>query len=106
MWTYKKFDYYQVTDDLSAEIEWIKITGVKLFNNKCQKCLRGTSNKAKNRCEECGINEYFEDGRCLKCPFDKYSYPGSIGESSCIKKQPCGPKDMVATLSDCKDGFR
>ena len=77
-----------------------------MFNEKCQKCSKGTSNKATNRCEECGINEYLEDGQCKKCPFDKYAYPGSIGENSCIKKQVCGQKDMVATLSECKDGFR
>jgi hypothetical protein len=35
LWKYKKFSEAFVSDDLSAEIEWIRIDGVKLMNKEC-----------------------------------------------------------------------
>lgn len=34
-WTYKKYNLDGVSDDLSAEIEYIRITGVKQMNREC-----------------------------------------------------------------------
>jgi hypothetical protein len=40
-WTYKKYNLAGVSDDLAAEIEFIKVTGVKTMNKECQACSRG-----------------------------------------------------------------
>ena len=34
-WTFKKYNLDGVSDDLSAEIQFIKITGVKRMNKEC-----------------------------------------------------------------------
>lgn len=44
-WVYKKMNRFGVSDDLSAEIEFIQIQGVKPINTECQKCLRGRPNR-------------------------------------------------------------
>jgi hypothetical protein len=45
-WVYKKFNVEGTSDDLSAEIESIKITGVKKMNRECQICPKGKANLA------------------------------------------------------------
>ena len=44
VWVYKKFNQYGVTDDLSAEIDFVQIRGVKSMNKECQVCTRGKPN--------------------------------------------------------------
>ena len=34
-WVYSKMSQFEVTDSLSAEIEWIRIEGVKATNLEC-----------------------------------------------------------------------
>jgi hypothetical protein len=47
-WIYKKFNVEGTSDDLSAEIETITITGVKSMNKECQSCSKGKANEAQN----------------------------------------------------------
>lgn len=57
-WNYKKISELNVNDDLSAEIEFIKVKGIKLLNNKCQECPSGVANEDGSKCVMCKVNEY------------------------------------------------
>ena len=110
-WIYKKFNQVGASDDLSAEIDWIEIRGVKTINKACQFCERGRANAAKDRCEVCFRNEYLDESvkdgeRCKKCPAEKYSPPGSVGADSCRPRLPCGEDDKGFVVSECEDGRR
>ena len=105
-WTYKKMNLAGVSDDLSAEIEYISIKGTKLMNDKCQKCERGIPNFDGDRCMLCLANEYYENGKCQKCNPAMYSPPGSVGASSCLYRPPCKKEDYTFSVTECIDDRR
>lgn len=52
-WIYKKLNQYGVSDDLSAEIEYILIQGNKAINKECQVCDRGLPDEEQSWCFGC-----------------------------------------------------
>ena len=110
-WVYKKFNKFDQSDDLSAEIYWIVIRGTKLMDQECQVCSKGIPNETKDRCIPCQRDEYEsqtsdDTNTCLPCPPDKYSPPGSVGEKSCKKRPTCRDEDHMYTLTECVNGKR
>lgn len=110
-WLYRKINEYDVSDDLSAEIELIEIRGTNTFNKECQACPHGVSNAQKTRCQICEKNEYLQiqnnnSNVCKKCPPNAYSSQGSIGEASCVKRSACTISDYTFTLGECLKNTR
>ena len=94
------------TEDVAAEIEYIKIKGVSYATHQCNKCTKGVANQFKDRCEHCPANEFLDDlakegGTCQKCPPGKFSPPGSLGLASCKQKPACLESDYMITYSMC-----
>lgn len=87
-WIYKKFDIEDTSDDLSAEIEFIEVRGVKTMITECQVCEKGIPDFDKARCLECPRDQYLDEStesgdRCKACPKNYFSPSGSIGAESC-----------------------
>jgi len=103
-WVYKKINEIGVSDDLSAEIEYIKITGVKGMNKECQTCHRGVASESRDRCLMCGANEFLDEDSyppsCLSCDDDEYSPPGTIGRLGCIPRPTCRDEDYSFDLGE------
>lgn len=110
-WVYKKINEHDISEDLSAEISYIEIRGIKSINKECQTCIHGVSDVSQSRCLKCEANQYLEtssDGShvCKECPEDSYSPNDSIGISSCLKRLPCKVEDFSVSLGECKDHQR
>ena len=95
-------------EDLAAEIEFIKITGVSSSTRECKKCNKGIANMQQNRCVTCGPNEYLDDlaaagGECKKCSDSTYSPSNSYGADSCLPKLPCTSQDKTYFFESADD---
>ncbi len=76
------------SEDLAAEIEYIKIKGVSYAPRECKPCHQGLANDDKTRCLLCMKNEFLEKtgefDECKKCPKNTFSPSGSLGIESCL----------------------
>jgi hypothetical protein len=86
---------------MSAEIEYIRITGMEYSAKQCLSCKQGWSQAGADRCSLCGANSYLEEVGskvkmliCKPCPEGYYSEPGSIGENSCFSMRNCTVDDI------------
>ena len=108
-WMYTKYDDMDDSEDLAAEIEYIKIKGTSYSTQECQTCHLGVANFDNTRCETCLANQYFKDSGilgtfCLDCTPDKFSPPGSVGKESCRKRKACRTSDYTFQYSICNAG--
>ena len=113
-WQYIRYNNYDDTsrqstfEDLAAEIEYIKVKGVSYSPRECTVCMKGEATLLQDRCQECLANWFYDDqaalgGKCLKCPEEKYSYPGSLGMSSCKPRPSCTEDDMAVNYDQCHE---
>jgi len=107
-WMYTKNNEFGQSDDLSAEIEYIKINGTQTMNKKCQICESGIANKEGNRCIGCAVNEYFDEktSTCKSCGHYKYSAAGSVGSFSCLDRPDCREEDWTFEVTECVNDQR
>lgn len=107
-WSFLKYnnlkEYSQ--DDVAAEIEYIKIHGVRYAPTSCRMCGRGVANSDHTKCEPCPPNTYLEDmaaagGKCLECPTGTYSPSNTVGRDSCLKRKACEKDDYTVSYSAC-----
>jgi hypothetical protein len=107
-WIYNKISEPYVSDDLSAEIEFIQVSGVRPTVRNCQQCLRGVPNADQSRCIPCEQDRYLdpETASCRSCPNGYYAPDGAIGEESCLERPPCEQDDVHFEFTECVDGKR
>ncbi|CDW90016.1 UNKNOWN [Stylonychia lemnae] len=109
-WVYKKHNGQNSGTSLLVELEYVKIIGTKQAATECIPCVKGYSTKGSDRCDSCEANYYFDTKAdidlCKPCAQDQYSFPGSVGQDSCIKRHPCTDKDHIMSFSECIDGSR
>ena len=61
-WIYTKFSEKNATEVMSAEIEYIRVTGMEYSPKQCLNCKHGWSQPGANKCSLCGTNHYIEEG--------------------------------------------
>lgn len=93
-------------EDLAAELEYVKIKGVSFATKECTVCNKGVPNLEQDRCLPCMRNQYLDDlsqvgGKCLDCPANMFSPPGSVGAASCKRGKPCTHEDYSVTFGQC-----
>jgi hypothetical protein len=89
-----------------AEISTIEVVGSKYADLKCLNCLLGSSKQGAASCDWCDEDEYAQDGDCHSCPPGTYAIRGSVGESSCLQREKCGPEDLMPVYTKCLNGSR
>lgn len=96
-WIYTKYSEHGLTEQMSAEIEYLKVTGLEYSAKQCLSCLSGMSQAGSDRCSLCEANEYLDKSinKCMKCDDGFYSLPGSVGSSSCLRMKPCSNSDII-----------
>lgn len=94
-WIYTKFSEKNATEIMSAEIEYIRVTGMDYSPKQCLNCKKGWSQPGADKCSLCGANHYIEvdnstnENLCKSCPEGYTSEPGSVGADSCASMRPC-----------------
>ena len=65
-WKYARYvnignDGEAMTEDVAAEIEFIRIKGIQHSDRQCHRCKNGVANLLADRCDQCRVNEYLDD---------------------------------------------
>ena len=60
-WVYTKFSEKNATELMSAEIEYIRVTGMDYSPKQCLNCKKGWSQAGATKCSLCGANHYIEE---------------------------------------------
>jgi hypothetical protein len=112
-WVYKKYieEGQDDNNDLYAEITYFEAIGIKMNDDFCYPCIRGSSQEGASSCINCPADFFFEafsaevdEIACIACPTGYYSFPGSVGVSSCNEMEECDDDEYVLSYDNCKNG--
>ena len=93
-----------LNQDWNVSIHSISIYGALGYELTCTSCpylLDSPSN-----CEICDYNQYMDQGLCLLCPSDTFSYRGSSSILSCKPRPECSSDDYVKFYGPCINSAR
>ena len=101
--TFNKFENFVSNLTNQVFIKTVRISGTKFADTECRVC-KGIEVGVHERCVECEIGSYLEEGVCKECPAGSTSSPGAAGVKDCVEMRKCEVEDYHYYYSDCFQG--